>query len=395
MPIEFQPDNRLKLLQCGVEYFPALLAAIDAAEREIFLESYIFADDDVGRAVAAALARAAQRGVLVQVLVDGFGGGEFPRTLAPEMQADGVRVLIYRPEIASLRGRFRLKRHRLRRLHRKLAVIDCQVAFVGGINIESDFNVPGHTAPRYDFAVQVEGPLVAAVRGTMVRVWEIVVWANFRHRYRVGQLDMPVPVASSAVPRQGQRAALLIRDNLRHRRDIPEAYLEAIAAAQQEVVIANAYFLPGRRLRHALMDAAQRGVSVIVLLQGRVEYRLQHYATQALYGALLAAGVRIFEYRASFLHAKVGVVDGVWATVGSANMDPFSLLLAREANVVAHDRPFAAELRERLGEALGEDAREVRANDWRRLGLVARGLRWTAYYMVRIGLSLVGLGDRY
>jgi len=395
VPTEFQPDNRLKLLKCGVEYFPALIAAIDAAQHEIFLETYIFADDDVGLAVAAALSRAARRGVAVQVLVDGFGGGEFPRTLAPGMVADGVHVLVYRPEIASLRGRFRLKRHRLRRLHRKLAVIDGTTAFVGGINIESDFNVPGHTAPRYDFAVAVDGPLVEAVRHTMVRVWEIVVWANFRHRYRVGRLCADPPCGGDDPPAGRQRAALLIRDNLRHRRDIPEAYLEAIAAARSEVVIANAYFLPGRRLRHALVEAAQRGVSVIVLLQGRVEYRLQHYATQALYGALLDAGVRIFEYRASFLHAKVGVVDSQWATVGSANMDPFSLLLAREANVAVLDRGFARELRGHLAQALDGDSREVRAGDWRRLGWVGRSLRWTAYYLVRVGLSLVGLGDRY
>jgi cardiolipin synthase len=188
------------------------------------------------------------------------------------------------------------------------------------------------------------------------------------------------------------RAAFLIRDNLRHRRDIEDAYLAAIAAARAEVLLASAYFLPGRRFRHALLDAAARGVRVTVLLQGKVEYFLLHYATQALYGQLLAGGVRVHEYDASFLHAKVGVVDEAWATVGSSNIDPFSLLLAREANVVVKDADFAAGLAASLKRAIAADAREITAADLSKSTLPRRALRWFAYGMVRLLLGITRYG---
>lgn len=384
MATEFLSGNRLTLLNSGGEYFPALIAAIDAARVEIHLETYIFADDATGRAVCEALARAAGRGVAVRVLVDGFGAGDFPHALMPGLAAAGVQVLLYRREIA----RFRLRRHRLRRLHRKIAVIDARVAFVGGINVIDDRNTPHQTPPRFDFAVRVEGPLLAPIVRTVRRLWEIVVWASFRRRYRL--LRVPRPVID---PAGGQVAAFVVRDNIRHRRAIEEAYLAAIAGARHEILIANAYFLPGTRFRRALLDAAARGVRVTVLLQGRVEYRLLHYATQALYGVLLAGGVRIFEYRRSFLHAKVAVVDQHWATVGSSNIDPFSLMLAKEGNVVVRDAGFAVDLRGALLDAMREHAGELLAAHWQQRSWLSRALRWASYGLVRLAIGIAGYGS--
>jgi cardiolipin synthase len=187
-------------------------------------------------------------------------------------------------------------------------------------------------------------------------------------------------------------AAFVLRDNLRHRGDIEEAYLDAIESATRDVILANAYFLPGRRFRHALMAAAARGVRVTLLLQGRVEYVMLHYATQALYGSLIAAGVRIVEYRRGFLHAKVAVVDGRWATVGSSNIDPFSLLLAREANVVVRDAGFAANLRDSLERAMIQGGVEIRREDLKRRPLLRRAANWFAYAAVRLAVGLTGYG---
>jgi len=385
MPTEFLPGNRLALLNSGAEYFPALISAIQGARQEVHLESYIFEDDDTGRAVADALGQAAQRGVVVRVLTDGFGSRDFVDTLMPGLLAAGVQAMVYRPDIA----RFRLRRHRLRRLHRKLVVVDGQIAFVGGINVIDDLNTPHQTPPRYDYAVRVEGPLLLPIQHAVRHLWEIVVWANFRHRYRVTR-----PEKSTLRPGGGQDAAFLVRDSLRHRRDIEEAYLEAIAEAREDILIANAYFLPGRRFRHALNDATRRGVRVTILLQGRVEYRLMYYATQALYAKLLGAGIRIFEYRRSFLHAKVAVIDTLWATVGSSNIDPFSLLLAKEANVVVRDANFAQELRVSLGVAMQDGAVELLANHWQQLPWYARLLRRTCYNLVRIAIGLTGYGGK-
>jgi len=385
---KFVAGNRIDLLESGAQYFPALIAAIDAATASIHLQTYIFENDATGRAVSAALARAAQRGAAVRVLVDGFGARDFPATLGAELIAAGVEVLVYRAEIAPLR----LRRHRLRRLHRKVVVIDGRIAFVGGINIIDDWDMgstPEQIPPRYDYAVRVEGPLLAAIHASTRHIWQTVRWARLRHR-----LPEPPPLKPDATPRGDMRAAFVIRDNLRHRRDIEEAYLDAIGAARQEVLIANAYFLPGRRFRHALAEAVRRGVRVTVLLQGRVEYRLLYHATQALYGALLGGGIHIFEYHRSFLHAKVAVVDDAWSTIGSSNIDPFSLLLAREANIIVADARFAADLRASLWRAMDAGAREVRHEDWRDAPLAMRIARWLAYGLVRLAMGIAGYGRR-
>ncbi|MBV6475574.1 MAG: cardiolipin synthase ClsB [Rhodocyclaceae bacterium] len=386
MKAEFLPGNALELLETGRDFFPALIAAIDAAQREFHLETYIFEDDASGRAVAAALCRAAQRGVAVRVLADGFGAAHFSATLRPQLEAAGVKVLIYRPEIA----RFRLRRHRLRRLHRKLAVADGRCAFVGGINIVDDIDAARPAPPRFDYAVRIEGPLLAPIHASVRRLWTLVAWAGLRRRLR-----LPAASPVTAEPRGSTRAAFVIRDNLRHRRDIEEAYLEAIDRARGEILIANAYFLPGGRFRQALLGAAARGVRVTVLLQGRVEYALQHYATQSLYDILLRAGIRIFEYHSSFLHAKVAVIDCCWATVGSSNIDPFSLLLAREANVFVDDKEFAAGLRASLEAAMREGARELRCEDWRRKPWLQRLASRLAYGLVRLMIGIAGFGGKH
>ena len=386
MKAAYLAGNAIDLLQNGSEFFPALIAAIDAAEREFHLETYIFEDDATGRAVASALCRAARRGVAVRVLADGFGAADFVATLRPQLEAAGVQVLVYRPEIA----RFRLRRHRLRRLHRKLAVADGRSAFVGGINIVDDIDAAHPAPPRFDYAVRVEGPLLVPIHATVRRLWTLVSWAGFRRRLR-----LPATPPVTAEPRGSMRAAFVIRDTLRHRRDIEEAYLEAIGKAQKEIVLANAYFLPGRRFRQTLLAAAARGVQVTILLQGRIEYALQHYATQSLYDMLLGAGVRIFEYHHSYLHAKVGVIDCCWATVGSSNIDPFSLLLAREANVFVDDREFATRLRASLETAMRDGARELRREDWERKPWLHRLASRLAYGLVRLMIGIAGYGGKH
>jgi cardiolipin synthase len=380
---DFLPGNRIDLLETGAEFFPALGEAIATAACEIHVETYIFADDVTGRSITAALVAAAQRGVAVRVLVDGFGARDFLLGMGQILVANGATVEVYRPEVAQLR----LRRHRLRRLHRKLAVIDGHVAFVGGINIIDDLDSP-HPAPRFDYAVRVEGPLVARIHTSVRHLWRLVGWAKLQHRPPSAPVSPCQPVTSTGA----MTATFLIRDNLRHRRDIEDAYLDAITHARNEVFLASAYFLPGRRFRHTLLDAAARGVSVTILLQGKVEHALLFYATQALYRQLLAGGVRIFEYHAGFLHAKVAVVDGAWATVGSSNIDPFSLLLAREANVVVRDHGFAVQLAASLQRALDNAAREVVAADLERRSLPARALRWLAYSLVRLLLGITRYG---
>lgn len=382
--MQIVPGNAVELLENGQAYFPALEASIDAAEREIFLQSYIFCDDEVGRAIAAALSRAALRGVAVRVMVDGFGARDFVRTLMPELTGSGVEVLVYRRELRVLS----LRRHRLRRLHRKVVTIDGREAYVGGINIVDDFEPGGAAFPRYDYAVRVEGPLLEPIVASAHRLWGLVAWASFRRRVVQPLLAPPSQKAVGRV-----RAAFVVRDNLRHRHAIEDAYLGAIESARHEIVIANAYFFPGRRFRHALAEAAQRGVRVTLLLQGaNGDHPLQVHATRALYPFFLERGVELYEYHRSHMHAKVAVVDGRWATVGSSNIDAFSLLLAREANVVVEDEGFAARLHASLAAAMRDGAEALPAERWLRLSLPSRIVNWLAYQVVRIAIGFAGYG---
>ena len=389
---EWTPGNRVHLLCSGVEYFPALLRAIDQASAEIHLETYIYAGDRTGVQVTDALVRAAQRGVRVQLIIDGYGAHDMPLALRNQLEQAGVRLLVFRPDIS-----LRLKRHRLRRMHRKLVVIDARIGFVGGINIIDDMDTPHQTPPRFDYAVQVEGPLVTQMHAAAERLWRLVAWARMQQRWREeravpGLTALPVlPVLPEVCG--PYRAAFLVRDNLRHRRDIEQAYLQAIESAQDEIIIANAYFLPGWRFRHALINAATRGVQVTLLLQGRIEYVLLHYASRALYGPLLQAGVQIHEYHRSFLHAKVAVIDSCWSTVGSSNIDPFSLALAREANVVVYDPGFGRQLRASLLQALDAGAQMVSRSRWMRQPWWRRAPIWIGYGLVRLLMGLAGYGE--
>lgn len=384
---DFVAGNQLDLLESGGQYFPALIAAIDAALHEVHLETYIFANDPTGRRVSTALARAARRGVAVRVLVDGFGAREFAVGLGTSLAADGVEVMTYRPEV----GRTRFRRHRLRRMHRKLAVIDAAVAFVGGINVLDDFDDGKSAVARLDYAVRITGPLVERLHTAVRHVWRLVRWAQLGHRP-----PAPADLLAETAICGTTLAALLVRDNLRHRHDIENAYLVAIETAQQQILISCAYFLPGRYFRNALTSAAQRGVKVTLLLQGRSDHRLLHYATKSLYDHLLTAGVQIFEYEQAYLHAKVAVIDQDWATVGSSNIDPFSLLMAREANVVVRDATFAETLRNQLRLAIGAAAREIRAEDQRRRSWWGRFASTLAYSLVRllVGVTRYGTGKR-
>ena len=392
---DYSGGNRLTLLRNGEQYFPALVSAIDAARSEIFLETYIYADDETGSLITDALARAAARGVATRLLIDGYGARDFAPRFRAALEDAGAEVLVFRPQVSP--WPFWKQKSRLRRMHRKLVSIDGSVAFVGGINVIDDFHTPEPSPPQFDYAVRIEGPLAARVRAAAGRLWARVTWATVGHRWRdrgmraVRAVRNAPPAGAAA---GGQRAALVVRDSLRHRRDIERAYLEQIEAARTEVILANAYFFPSRRFRHALLAAAHRGVVVTLLLQGKADHPVQHYASRALYRQFLRAGIRVYEYYPSLLHAKVAAFDRRVATVGSSNIDPLSLLMAREANLFVDDAAFAAELRLSLHQAIENGARAVPPNYWSRLSYRLKFRVWLAYRFARLFVAVYGLREQ-
>ena len=400
---DFAKDHRVHLLQGAQELFPALIEAMDAALSDIQFETYIFDFTGAGAQVAEALIRAAQRGVRTHLVVDGVGTGPLPKAWQQRMKSAGVQVRVYSP----LGPLGLLLPHRWRRLHRKLCVVDGLVVFCGGINVLDDLYDPNYgdlDAPRFDFAVQATGSLAAQASRTMELLWWRMKAGRDVRLKRLPQAlrDLRAASATRHASQQdpearGMRAALVLRDNVRNRSRIEKAYRRAIGAARHDIIIANAYFMPGGKLRRALILAAKRGVRVQLLLQGRYEYFMQYHAARPVYGALLAAGVEIHEYEPSFLHAKVAVIDAhgdkPWATVGSSNLDPLSLLLAREANVVVQDAAFAIDLRQRLVHAMQHAGRRMDPARYAGRPLRQRVLDRVAFGLMRLALWVTG--NRY
>ena len=394
--------HQLRLIEGGDAYFRHLITAIDRARSQVQLETYIFDFHGDAAAVAEALERAALRGVRVWLVVDGVGTGPLPKVWQRRFDAAGVECRVYSP----LGALGLLLPSRWRRLHRKLCVVDGQVAFCGGINILDDWYDPRHGTleqPRLDYAVQAQGALVQQVQETMTQLWwrlqavRHVRQHNFPEAFssfRAAGLHLPWTQGGEEKGQIVARAGLLLRDNVMHRKQIERAYLRAIASARHEILIANAYFLPGRRLRKALVLAAQRGVRVRLLLQGRYEYFMQYNAARPVYDTLLAAGIEIHEYNASFLHAKVAVVDPLhdrpWATVGSSNLDPLSLLLAREANVVVADKTFARQLLQSLERVMQAHSQPVSRDSVMQRSWHQRWRDRLAFGLMRLALFLTG-----
>ncbi|KPF49129.1 phospholipase [beta proteobacterium AAP51] len=408
----FIGGNRVELLQGGDELFPRMRQAIAAAQREVWLATYIFHDDPAATTLAVALKEAAGRGVAVHVVVDGFGSIKTLAGVRALFADSGVQLEVFRPLD---RWYAWLQPGQLRRLHQKLCVCDEQVAFVGGINLIDDRHDMNHgwtDTPRLDYAVQLQGPLATQVHATTRAMWarahllrdwreEVKTVARSARPVKealskVRQLRGVQPLAPAAAlgdPEGPMRAAFLVRDNLRQRRVIERSYVEAIRQARHSVDLAVPYFYPGRSFRRALRHAARRGVVVRLLLQGKVDYRIAALAARALYDELRSHGVRIFEYTPAFLHAKVAVVDEQWATVGSSNIDPLSLLLNLEANVVVRDREFAATLRQRLQQAfdLSVEVSGVPARTGWRRWLHRGAVAWAANLYLRVA----GITGRY
>ena len=398
--LHFKAGNTVSLLENGVQFFPVLCEAFDQAKHSIHVETYIFKLDAAGTKILHHLKLAAQRGVKVRVMLDGFGSAQHAQQIQSDLQAVGARCRIYQPEPKNFTFKsFDFKR--LLRLHRKVVVVDSALAFVGGINFEDDYLVHDPlsrtTDPRFDYAVQLTGPVVAEAVHAQDLLWLRLNWRlllraprTWRHlRFRHQRHRATLHSATGNAP-----AALVLRDNLRYRKSIEAAYLEGIERAQRSIIIANAYFLPGHKLRHALIAAARRGVRVKLLLQGKIEYHMQYHATRWIYDQFLKAGIEIYEYLPSFLHAKVAVMDEV-ATVGSSNLDPFSLLLAREANVLIEDAVFTQTLRQSLETAMTHGSKVIEHSLYAQRPLLTRLTDGLAYMLLRVGIALTGKGADY
>ncbi len=338
--------NSFELLESGEQYFPAVFAAIGDARREIFIETFILFDDAIGRALQRQLISAARRGVYVDLTIDGYGSPDLPQSFVQPLVSAGVRLHIFdpRPRLFGLRTNI------FRRLHRKIVVIDATIAYVGGINYATDQLADNKPNGKLDFAVRICGPLVADIHSFASRQAQL--FTNHNRRWqRAARHDR------HAIQRDASE--FVTRDNHDHRNDIERRYRAAIHAARTEITICNAYFFPGYHLLRALRRATRRGVRVNLILQGTPDMPAVKMWEKLLYAHLLRAGITIFEYLPHPLHAKIAVIDQHWSTVGSSNLDPLSLSMNLEANVVIRDPHFNQVLRTRLQHIMDHDCQVV------------------------------------
>jgi cardiolipin synthase len=381
----YSHGNQLSLLHRGEQFFPALIDACESALVEIYLETYIFSLDATGLRVKTALLNAARRGVAVQLIVDWLGTGDDTiEQLRVELEPAGVRVVVFNPWFK--RG--------IVRMHRKIAVIDQRIACLGGLNINDDLIADdGSAAPlpaaRWDFAVSVSGPLVQAIHAEVLAQWE-----RLEPRPLITRLQSIRAYVSN---RQAWRAvevaeaAFVVRDNLRNRQAIQRALLQALGRARSSALLVTPYFAPGRKLRKAMIHAAQRGVEVVLLI-GVGQFVMQDAVAQSFYPRLVRAGVTIVEYRHTQLHGKLAVIDGEWATVGSSNFDGLSLFVNHEANIVVRDSAFAKSLQQMIREAVVEGV-VITAADVAQLSLPRRVWNRFAYGLYRLVLQALTLGS--
>lgn len=348
MKMDWRDGNKLKLLENGEAFFPRVFEAIRRARDSVLLETFILFEDEVGNALHEVVLEAAQRGVTVEMMVDGYGSNDLSPEFTESLTSAGVRFVFYdpRPLVMGMRTNI------FRRLHRKIVVCDGEIAFVGGINFSAEHNSSYGPQAKQDYTLEVKGPIVEDIARyvqnamnseQVTRRW----WGHRGHR----------PARNSS---PGDAQVLFVwRDNDEHRDDIEQHYIEMLRTAKQEVIIANAYFFPGYRLLREMRSAAQRGVSVKLILQGEPDMPIVKVGAELLYNYLVDGGVEIYEYIRRPLHAKIAIQDNYWSTVGSSNLDPLSLSLNLEANLVIHDRSFNQLVRNNLNRLLQEDCQRV------------------------------------
>lgn len=378
MNYSWRTDNHVNLLINGEEFFPEVISAIRSARQEVLVETFIIFDDEVGRDLQRALIYAARRGVRVTLTADGYGTPDLSDDYISELTDAGVTLNLFDPQPRLFGARTNL----FRRLHRKIVVIDSVQAFVGGINFGIDHLIQSGPMGKQDYAVEVVGPIVEDIRHACLTLLK-----DYGDGYRPLVPPCPLPLGRT-------RVRLAIRDNREHANDIELFYLKAIRASRSRLIIANAYFYPGYRLLRELRKAAQRNVEVNLILQGLPDMPLVRLCSKLLYDMLLRDGVHIYEYCDRPLHGKVALMDDRWATVGSSNLDPLSLSLNLEGNLLIDDKKFNHQLYRHLQQLARESCDEVP------LKKTTPGFWWRApivffsFHIVRYLLALLSLFPR-
>ena len=359
----FRASNCVTPLRAGRETFPAMLAAIRAAQSHVHLEMYILRGDRIGTEFKLAMIERAQSGVHVRLMYDSLGSFGLPAAYVSDLQQAGVETLEFHP-VAPWRARWGLNQ----RDHQKILVVDDRIGFTGGINIGDEYApVEDGGGGWHDLHARVEGPAVFDLARLFRWMW-----------IKNGGAPFPEPLmprTETAAQSHSALVQVISNAHLRTRFQMRRAYLFAVRRAERRIDIMNAYFIPERRLRREFVRAAQRGVNVRLIVPGNTDIAAVYYATRYLYARLLRRGVRIFEWQERMMHAKSAVIDGVWSTIGSYNLDRRSLLHNLEVGVIVIDRGVGETLDAQF-ELDIQRCREVSLATWEQRSMWHKFLEW-------------------
>jgi len=320
-------DKDIELVHSGEDYFFRLLRIISNAQSEIHFQTYIFETDSTGLEIAMALKEAANRNVKVYVLLDGFGSSKLPDDFFEDLINNGVHIRLFSP------WHSKNNIHIGRRLHHKVVVVDSKIAIIGGINIANKYRGSSTEQPWLDYAVQVADASIAEPLGLFCKN----IFLKKEHSKRK-------TIHSGFYKQNGTSFKILRNDWLKNLNEIYKVYINSLRKAEKEVIIVASYFLPGSRLLIVLKNAAKRGVKVKIILSGISDLPIVMRATQYLYASFLNQGIELYEWKKSVLHGKLMVIDNVWSTIGSFNLNHLSSYGSIEMNAEIKRTTFSASM---------------------------------------------------
>lgn len=380
--------NRAELVLTGPDHFDRMEALIDQAQEIIHLQVYIFGDDPTAERIVKALLRAAERGVQLFVIADGYASRSFPNKWITALREAGGRFRWFEPLLRS--HHFYIGR----RMHHKLLVVDHLHALVSGRNIADRYTEVGSEPAWYDISLAIEGEAALQLELICCRVWNGTL---MRRRDRVEPVTEEQRQALLQHWPKEQRCALAVRFNdwIFKRSEINTSYRKLLNTAEKEVWLVSSYFVPRRSLKRAIARAARRGVRVRVIAAGPSDVWISKPAERWLYAWLLRNNVEVYEYQRTVLHAKTGVRDGKWVTIGSFNLNDLSAYTTLEVNVDVDDASIASSVTAELERLAREECRRITALDQKRAGLFERLGWWAAYQTLRIMHGLITINSRH
>ncbi|HNX24201.1 MAG TPA: cardiolipin synthase [Spirochaetota bacterium] len=356
--------NSVTLITEGDTFFISIISSIENAEKSINLETYIFSSDSLGWIIAEKLAAKAAQGVEVNVIYDSVGSIKASSQIFTMMRDSGVEVIDYHPFVP-----WRKYWGLSFRDHRKILVIDGSKAFIGGINIGKEYAGEKFGGGNWrDTHIMIEGPAVTDIQFFFMENW-----------YRNGGAVMSSRLYFPEQKKAGQKLLMILCTNARRKvKPVHRSYISAMQNSRNSIYITNAYFIPDARIYRSLVKAAERGVDVRLLLPGVSDVPFVKYASRYLYKRYMKKGIRIFEYAESILHAKTAVIDGVWSTVGSSNLDRRSFRKNLEMNAVILDQEFGGKMEQVFLNDI-KKSKEITLDQFEKRSLIEFFIEWLCY----------------